>query len=158
MNSTSNGSSCSSQLNPAAEQIGKALAYCLILVVSLFGNSLFAIIVYRTQTLRKPVNFFTFNMAMSDLLYSIFCIPCTLAGLYLDSWLISGLLGQALCKLYFILSTVSSFVSIQSLILRALDSGFSPPSRTHQLKAVSPLDSRHLDRNVGCLLAIFFHH
>ena len=117
--------SCSSQLNPAAEQIGKALAYCLILVVSLFGNSLIAIIVYRTQTLRKPVNFFTVNMAMSDLLYSIFYIPCTLAGLYLDSWLISGLLGQALCKLYFILSTVSSFLSIQSLILRALDSGCS---------------------------------
>ena len=121
MTTTVNGSDCYSQLNPTAEQIGKTFAYCLILVVSLLGNSFIAIIVYRTRTLRKPINFFIVNMAMSDLLCPIFYIPFTLAGIYVDSWLISGPLGEAVCKLYNFLSPVSSFVSIESLVLIALD-------------------------------------
>ena len=62
-------------------------------------------------------------MAMSDLLFPIFLLPWDLADLYVDSqWLvISGPLGQALCKLVSILTDVSSFVSIQSLILIAVD-------------------------------------
>ena len=60
---------------------------------------------------------------MSDLLFPIFLLPWDLADLYVDSqWLvISGPLGQALCKLVSILTDVSSFVSIQSLILIAVD-------------------------------------
>ena len=38
-----------------------------------------------------------------------------------SQWFISGPLGQALCKLVSFLTDVSSFVSIQSLILIAVD-------------------------------------
>jgi len=62
-------------------------------------------------------------MAMSDLLFPIFLLPWDLADLYVDSQrlVINGPLGQALCKLVFISTDVSSFVSIQSLILIAVD-------------------------------------
>ena len=40
--------------------------------------------------------------------------------LYLDSWLIDGRLGQALCKLLYFLLDVSTGVSIQSLVLIAV--------------------------------------
>ena len=43
--------------NPTAEKIGLAFAYCLIFLVSLVGNTVIGIIVYRTKTLRKPINF-----------------------------------------------------------------------------------------------------
>ena len=56
MNSTVNGSSCSVSLNPTAQKIEEPFAYCLIFVVSLVGNSFIGIIVYKTQTLRKPIN------------------------------------------------------------------------------------------------------
>jgi len=122
MNTTTNGSSCSTQLNPTAEKIGKTFAYCLIFVVSLVGNSFIAIIVYKTQTMRKPINYFITNMAMSDLLIPIFLFPRKLTGLYVDyQWLISGPLGQALCKLVPFLVNVSGAVSIQSLVLIAMD-------------------------------------
>ena len=121
MNTTVNGSSCSSLFNPTAAQIGKTFAYCLILVVSLLGNSFIGIIVYKTQTLRKPINFFIVNMAMSDLLYPIFLFPRKLTYLHADSWLISGPLGQVLCKLARFLPEVSAVVSIQSLVLIAVD-------------------------------------
>ena len=122
MNTTANESRCSSPFNTTAAKIGLTSSYCLIFVVSLLGNSFIAIIVYKTQSLRKPINFFIVNMAMSDLLFSIFLIPRILTFLNVGFFgLISGILGQALCKLWFFLTYVSMAVSIQSLILIAVD-------------------------------------
>ena len=121
LNTTASGtqpSSCSS--DPTAEKIGKTFAYCLIFVVSLAGNTVIGIIVYKTKTMRKPINFFIVNMAMSDLLSLIFFIPEKIQLLYTDSWLIGGPLGQALCKLAPFLTDVSTAVSIQSLVLIAV--------------------------------------
>ena len=107
--------------NPKAEKIGKTFAYCLIFLVSLAGNTVIGIIVYKTKTMRKPINFLIVNMAISDLLFPIFLFPREIQkSLYADSWLIGGLLGQALCKLVFFLPDVSTVVSIQSLVLIAV--------------------------------------
>ena len=122
VNTTTNATelrSCS--YNLTAEKIGATFAYCLIFVVSLAGNSLVGIIVYKTGAMRKPINFLIVNMAMPDLLYSIFLIPQKLTELNADSWLISGTLGQVLCKLGHFLRHVSVAVSIQSLVLITVD-------------------------------------
>ena len=103
MNTTANGSSfwsCSSLINPEALKVGATVAYSLILVVSLIGNSLIVLIVYKTATFRKTINMLIANMAMSDLLYPIFPIPVRLTELHVGSWLIGDTLGQALCKIY----------------------------------------------------------
>ena len=107
--------------NPTAKKIGLTFASCLIFLVSLAGNTLIGIIVYKTKTMRKPINFLIVNMAMSDLLFPIFLIPWDIQGLYINSWLIGGPLGQALCKLVGFLASVSNAVSIQSLVLIAVD-------------------------------------
>ena len=122
MNSTVNGSSGSwSCLNFSALKIGGTVTYCLIFIVSLVANSLIVMIVYKTPNLRKPINFFIANMASSDLLYPIFWIPWNLSLLHANSFVIGGQLGQALCKLLPFFSTVSFTVSIQNLILIAVD-------------------------------------
>ena len=123
LNSTMHGtqpSSCPS--NPTAEKIGKTFAYCLIVLVSLAGNIAIGIIVYKTKTMRKPINFLIVNMAISDLLFPIFLIPRDIQLLYtMNSWLIGGSLAQALCKLGSHLPHVSFAVSVQSLVLIAVD-------------------------------------
>ena len=125
MNSTANGSSgswnCFAQLNSTASKIGGTVTLCLIFVVSLVANSLIVMIVYKTPNLRKPINFFIANMASSDLLYPIFSIPFKLSHLHDNSFLIGGQLGQALCKLVPFFGDVSFVVSIQNLILIAVD-------------------------------------
>ena len=125
MKSTVNGSSgswsCFDQLNSTASKIGGTLTLCLIFIVSLAANSLIVMIVYKTPNLRKPINYFIANMASSDLLYPIFVIPWTLSDLYTNSFLIGGKLGQALCKLVPFFANVSLVVSIQNLILIAVD-------------------------------------
>ena len=107
--------------NHTAGKNGIIFAYCLIFLVSLAGNTVVGIIVYKTKTMRKPINFFIVNMAMSDLLFPVFLIPREIQLLYNDSWLVSGPLGQALCKLVIFFSDVSLVVSIQSLVLIAVD-------------------------------------
>ena len=125
MNSTANRSSgswkCSDQLNPTALKIGGTVTYCLIFIVSLVANSLIVMIVYKTPNLRKPINYFIANMASSDLLYAIFWMPWNLSHLHTNSFLIGGQLGQALCKLVPFFGNLSFFVSIQNLILIAVD-------------------------------------
>ena len=122
MNSTVNGSSGSwSCFNFTAGKIGETVAFCLIFIVSLVANSLIVIIVYKTPNLRKPINFFIANMASSDLLVPIFWIPLDLSYLHTNSFLIGGQLGQALCKLVNFFIAVSFTVSVQNLILIAVD-------------------------------------
>ena len=115
-------SNCSSpDGNLYAEKIGKTFAYCLILIISLAGNSFIGIIVYKTKTMRKTINFMIVNMAMSDLLLPIFALPVILSKLYADSWLISGVPGEALCKLVYVLQDISTAVSVQSMVLITVD-------------------------------------
>ena len=116
-----NGTQPSSCFNPTTKRIGETFAYCLLFVVSLTGNTIIGIIVYKKKTMRKPINFFIVNMAMSDLLFPIFHFPKVVTQFYVRSWLISGPLGQALCKLVSFLPEVSVAVSIQSLVLIAVD-------------------------------------
>ncbi|CAH3196430.1 unnamed protein product [Porites evermanni] len=126
MNSTANGSSgpwsCLDQLDSTASKIGATVILCLIFIVSLVANSLIVIIVYKTPNLRKPINFFIANMASSDLLHPIFLVPWNLLVLHgTNSLVIGGQLGQALCKLAPFFTIVSYTVSIQNLVLIAVD-------------------------------------
>ena len=125
MNSKANGSSeswsCFDQLNSTASKIGGTVTLCLIIIVSLVANSLIVILVCKTPNLKKPINYFIANMALSDLLCPIFWIPWNLSDLHANSFLIGGQLGQALCKLLPFFGNVSFVVSIQNLILIAVD-------------------------------------
>ena len=77
--------------------------------------------VYKTPALRKPINYFIVNMAVSDFLFSAIMIPFDVASLHTNFWLAGGPFAQVSCKLIGFLSVVSSAVSFQSLILIAVD-------------------------------------
>ena len=85
MNSSSN---CLSPCSLKAAYTGSTVAYSIILVASLVGNSFVGIIVYKTKAMRKTINFFIVNMAMSDLLFSVFAFTFELTGLNSGSWLL----------------------------------------------------------------------
>ena len=109
--------------NATAEKIGKTVIYCLIMLFSLAGNTAIGVIVYKTKSMRRPVNFLIVSMAISDLLHPVFFIPLLIQWLYMkvDSWLIGGPLGRAMCKLGFYFMHIPVVVSIQSLVLVTVD-------------------------------------
>ena len=116
-----NGSQISSCFNHEAKRIGISFYYCLIFVLALIGNIFIGIIVYRTRSMRKPINFFILNMAMSDLLFPIVCFPYIVTEMNFGYYILGGPVGQALCKLNYFLIDVSASLSIQSLVLIAVD-------------------------------------
>ena len=119
VNGTQTVSSC---FNYEALKIAYIAAFFPVFLVSLVGNIFIGIIVYKTKSLKKPVNYFIANMAMSDLVYPISMLPRDVALLFISSsWLVSGPLGQALCKLVSFSKEVSTVVSSQSLVLIAVD-------------------------------------
>lgn len=109
MNSvTANGTIESlSCFSATAYKIGQNIALQLSLIlahaVSLMANSFLVLIVYNTPTLRKPMNYFILNMAMSDLLYSIFWVPFHPSTSYTNSWLI--------VSIQFIIKILASYVA-----------------------------------------------
>ena len=119
VNGTQTISSC---FNYEALKIAYIAAFFPVFLVSLVGNIFIGIIVYKTKSLKKPVNYFIANMAMSDLVYPISMLPRDVASLFISgSWLVSGPLGQALCKLGSFSIQVSTLVSFMSLVLIAVD-------------------------------------
>lgn len=72
INETQSMSSC---YNPAANIPDKTLACCLLFSLSLAGNTFIEIIVFKTKTLKKPINLLMVNMAISDMFVPIFLFP-----------------------------------------------------------------------------------
>lgn len=54
------------------------ISYLLIFLVCMLGNGVVCFIVMRSKNMRTVTNLFILNLAISDLLVGIFCMPTTL--------------------------------------------------------------------------------
>ncbi|KAL0183450.1 hypothetical protein M9458_022825, partial [Cirrhinus mrigala] len=52
--------------------------YLLVLLLCVVGNGLVCLVVIRNRNMRSVTNLFILNLAVSDLLVGIFCVPTTL--------------------------------------------------------------------------------
>ncbi|XP_022782724.1 neuropeptide FF receptor 2-like isoform X2 [Stylophora pistillata] len=107
--------------NPTVNKVVETLFDCAIFVFSLVGNSLISIIVFKSRAMRKPINFLIVNMAMSDLLFAIFVVPPNLVGMHFQTSFLVEPQGEVFCKLVEFMIHVSASVSVQSLVLIAVD-------------------------------------
>lgn len=128
LNRTVNGtqpSNCSIRTDPfdsKAAKIGITFAFSLILVVSLVGNLLIAIVVYKTKTLRRTINYFIVNMAMSDLLFPLYIQPSFLIELNGDNIdVFSVQHNWAFCTVRLFFLYVTCLISVVSLVFLAVD-------------------------------------
>ena len=103
----------------------KAAAYFLILLVSLIGNLLVLIVIRTNRQLRTSINYFVFNMAVSDLFTPLTIVPVRIVQIISssDAWKVDSpwILGDILCKLAYFLPDVSLVVSVESLLLISMD-------------------------------------
>ena len=108
-----------------AEKVLMVLAYFIILLVSLVGNSLVILVFYKNKQLRRSINYYVLNMAVSGLFTPLTIMPVHIVHIIsgstafmVDTTLV---LGNILCKLCYFLPDVSLMVSIQSLLLISVD-------------------------------------
>ena len=126
----------------------KTFACSVILLFSLFGNLAVILIVWKNERMRTTTNLLIANMAASDLLTSVFAIPRELTENFVGvrRWLIDGLMGLISCKLVYVFQDISTAVSLQSLVVIAIDRyrgvvyPFHPPLITSKVcKAIIPI-------------------
>ena len=104
----------------------KTFLYCVIILVSLSGNTLVILVVYKKRRMRTTTNFLIVNMASSDFLMAIFAMPPTIRSIYTGQYLmVEGILAQIVCKLITFFQQMSVAVSILSLTAIAFDRFFA---------------------------------
>lgn len=65
------------------------VAYSLIFVLGILGNSLVISVVFRSPRMWTVTNFFIANLAVADILVVIFCLPATLlANIFVRKYII----------------------------------------------------------------------
>ena len=116
---------CVEEAESAIEVTAKAMAYIFIILVSFLGNIFLVVVIYKNRQLRRSINYFVLNMAVSDLFNPLTIMPVKIVEIISgsESWKVDSpwLLGNILCKLSFFLTDVSLVVSIESLLLISMD-------------------------------------
>ncbi|CAG9803141.1 unnamed protein product [Chironomus riparius] len=86
--------------------------YSLIFLLAVIGNSLVIMTLVQNKRMRTVTNVFLLNLAISDLLLGIFCMPITLLGMLLRDFIF----GEIMCKLLPYLQATSVSVSAWTLV------------------------------------------
>ena len=157
--SSNSDQACEITADSAVEVTAKALAYIFIFMVSFFGNIFLLVVIYKNKQLRRSINYFVFNMAVSDLFNPLTVMTVKIVEIISgsESWKVDRpwLLGNILCKLAYFLPDVSLLVSIGSLLLISIDRLFA---------VVFPLKAKLISSKVRLIsilitwcVAIVFH-
>uniref|UniRef100_A0A8C7ZV47 Neuropeptide FF receptor 1 n=1 Tax=Oryzias sinensis TaxID=183150 RepID=A0A8C7ZV47_9TELE len=93
------------------------LAYTFIFLLCMVGNILVCLIVLENRCMRTVTNLFILNLAISDLLVGIFCIPTTLVDNLITGWPFSN----TVCKMSGFVQGVSVSASVFTLVAIAVE-------------------------------------
>ncbi|XP_067212567.1 cholecystokinin receptor type A-like isoform X1 [Linepithema humile] len=95
--------------------------YGIIFFLSIVGNSLVLITLARNKRMRTVTNVYLLNLAVSDLLLGVFCMPFTLLGQILKNFVF----GLTMCKLIPYFQAVSVSVGVWTLVAISLERYFA---------------------------------
>ncbi|XP_038550410.1 neuropeptide FF receptor 2-like [Micropterus salmoides] len=93
------------------------VSYLLIFLVCMLGNGVVCFIVLRSKNMCTVTNLFILNLAISDLLVGIFCMPTTLVDNIITGWPF----GSIVCKLSGMVQGISVSASVFTLVAIAVD-------------------------------------
>ncbi|KAL0276720.1 UNVERIFIED_CONTAM: hypothetical protein PYX00_004232 [Menopon gallinae] len=94
--------------------------YTVIFVLGIFGNALICYVVCRNRAMQTVTNFFITNLALSDILLCVLCVPFTPLYTFLESWIF----GKALCYIVAPAMSISVYISTVTLTSIAIDRFF----------------------------------
>ncbi|KAJ8976233.1 hypothetical protein NQ317_009730 [Molorchus minor] len=83
--------------------------YLIIFVLAVLGNSLVLVTLVRNKRMRTVTNVYLFNLAISDLLLGVFCMPFTLVGQVLRNFIF----GSTMCKLIPYFQAIKTRIGLQ---------------------------------------------
>ena len=121
-NTESHSHGCTYHVDSSTEQVFKCIAYFIIMFTSLIGNALVICVVSMNRHMRTVTNYFIVNMAVADLLLTVFNMPLTIRLIITGdvSWF-TGVFAEILCKIISFIQPLSVASSVLSLTAIAVD-------------------------------------
>ncbi|CAL8287892.1 unnamed protein product [Arctogadus glacialis] len=92
-------------------------AYSLIIVISLFGNTMVCHVVIKTKRMHSATSLFIVNLAVADILITVLNTPFTLVRFVNSNWMF----GRVMCHISRFVQYCSLHVSTLTLTAIALD-------------------------------------
>lgn len=114
-NSTLN---CNSMQKTLKLQAAGAMAYCLMIFLSVVGNILVVLIVYRKQTMRTITYYLMANIAVADVIFFVFAGPRQIVEVFTEPsrWLVKENAGVFFCKFSSFCMDTCQVVSVYSSV------------------------------------------
>lgn len=109
------------QVTTVSLQVVLTVLYAIIFPIALLGNSLVLYVVFKRQSMRSVLNLLIVNMAIADLLVTVFIMPYSVAYLFVELEWFSGIVGVILCKTIHFSLTASIAASVITLIVITVD-------------------------------------
>ena len=140
---------CNVHLDSTAVKVVKTVAFCVLMALSVFGNSLVIVAFVKTHRLRTKINYFILTMSVSDVFTAVFSVPKQILYIHAPAsyWPFSGGFGSLLCKFTPFTEVTSIIVSVISLQIIAIERFFS---------VVYPMKRQPISKSRTCFIFIAF--
>lgn len=99
----------------------RILPHFFIIIVSLIGNSMVVAVVFKNSRMRTTVNYYIVNMAIADLLITLYMPRTISAVIFGYEWVIGGTAGLVLCKLSIFVNQIPMIASIFTVVAISFD-------------------------------------
>lgn len=104
-------------IHSAGMAVSYILSYLLVLLLCVVGNGLVCLVVIRNRNMRSVTNLFILNLAISDLLVGVFCVPTTL----IDSLISGRWVIIIIIKIIFINVTINIIITVIAFMSKKSD-------------------------------------
>ena len=134
------------------------IAFSIIIILGVLGNSLVCFVVLRCRYLRTPRNIFIVNLSVCDIIMCIVCMPFSLIKLTTKNWNY----GLLLCRVVPSLQNIDVFVSTFTIVAIAIDRYCAivliarDASHRHRVKIM--LAIIWITAIICCIPMLVFHH
>lgn len=105
-----------------AEVVILTVMYAMTMLAALLGNIILIYIVWKRPAVQSLTSFMFVNMAVADLMVTVFMMPVTISQFYTDfKWMIPGLLGEITCRAIHFITHTTVMASVLCLTVMAID-------------------------------------
>ena len=98
-----------------------SLGYAILVMTSLFGNSVIIHIIRSNNDMKTTTNYLILNQAVSDVLVTLTQLISVFHHSYLNSEWFGGLFGLITCKLHLVFMSMPSYFSVCILVTFAIE-------------------------------------
>ncbi|XP_050402936.1 orexin/Hypocretin receptor type 1 [Patella vulgata] len=99
------------KMKPTVEESVLIFLYVVVFFVGLFGNFLVCFVVYRSKSMQNATNYFIVNLAVTDMLVILICLPPTVVQQTSSHWYF----GEVMCHIVVFMQTASIVSSVLTL-------------------------------------------